>query len=110
MSVFLKIKDTFNKALKKGVECDSVFLTDEDYIEFCSDFKMENISEITINGIKLSISKLKDKENSFLTITQIISSLPQKEEKNKSQKPKTSDKKKVAKNKKVDDKFYLKTK
>ena len=67
MSVFLKIKDTFNKALKKGVECDSVYLTDEDYVEFCSDFNKENISEITINTIKLSISKVKDKENSFLT-------------------------------------------
>ena len=110
MSVFLKIKDTFNKALKKGVECDSVFLTDEDYVEFCSDFKMENISEITINGIKLSISKVKDKENSFLTNSQIVLPAPQKEEKKKIIKPKTSDKKQAVKKKKIEDKFYLKTK
>jgi len=110
MSVFLKIKDTFNKALKKGIECDSVFLTDQDYIEFCSDFKMENISEITINGIKISISKIKDKENSFLTISQEIPIVTQKEEKNKSSSKKVSDEDKNVKKKKIEDKFYLKTK
>jgi hypothetical protein len=105
MSVFLKIKDTFNKALKKGVECDSVYLTDEDYVEFCSDFNKENISEITINNIKLSISKVKDKDNSFLTSSQIAL-----EQKETAQKKKRAAKKSVVKIKKVEDKFYLKTK
>ena len=105
MSVFLKIKDTFNKALKKGVECDSVYLTDEDYVEFCSDFNKENISEITINNIKLSISKVKDKDNSFLTSSQIAL-----EQAEATQKKKKEAKKSVVKIKKVEDKFYLKTK
>ena len=107
MSVFLKIKDTFNKALKKGIECDSIYLTDEDYIEFCSDFKMENISEITINNIKLSISKIKDSENSFLTSSNVQEQIEAKIVKNKS---KTKVKKAVEKKKKLEDKFYLKTK
>lgn len=107
MSVFLKIKDTFNKALKKGIECDSIYLTDEDYIEFCSDFKMENISEITINNIKLSISKIKDSENSFLTSSNVQEQIEAKIVKNKS---KTKVKKEVEKKKKLEDKFYLKTK
>lgn len=107
MSVFLKIKDTFNKALKKGIECDSIYLTDEDYIEFCSDFKMENISEIIINNIKLSISKIKDSENSFLTSSNVQEQIEAKIVKNKS---KTKVKKAVEKKKKLEDKFYLKTK
>jgi hypothetical protein len=105
MSVFLKIKDTFNKALKKGVECDSVYLTDEDYVEFCSDFNKENISEITINNIKLSISKVKDKDNSFLTSRHI-----ELEKIEVSKKNKNTAKKSVIKSKKLEDKFYLKTK
>ena len=107
MSVFLKIKDTFNKALKKGIECDSIYLTDEDYIEFCSDFKMENISEIIINNIKLSISKIKDSESSFLTSSNVQEQIEAKIVKNKS---KTKVKKAVEKKKKLEDKFYLKTK
>ena len=105
MSVFLKIKDTFNKALKKGVECDSVYLTYEDYVEFCSDFNKENISEITINNIKLSISKVKDKDNSFLTSRHI-----ELEKIEVSKKNKNTAKKSVIKSKKLEDKFYLKTK
>lgn len=105
MSVFLKIKDTFSKALKRGVECDSIYLTDEDYIEFCSDFNKENISEITINNIKLSISKVSDKDTSFLTISQ--AALEQVEFLQKKEK---DDIKIVQKKKKIDDKFYLKTK
>jgi hypothetical protein len=97
MSVFLKIKDTFNKALKKGVECDSVHLTDEDYLDFCSDFKMENISEITINNIKLTITKIKDRESSFLSTAQ-----PRKIKKNT--------KSKKEKEKSEENKFYIKTK
>jgi hypothetical protein len=105
MSVFLKIKDTFNKALKKGVECDSVYLTDEDYVEFCLDFNKENISEITINNIKLSIRKVKDKDNSFLTSRQI-----ELEKTEVSKKNKNTAKKSVIKSKKIEDKFYLKIK
>jgi len=106
MSVFLKIKDTFNKALKKGVECDSIYLTDEDYVDFCSDFNKENISEITINNIKLSISKVKDKDNSFLTSSQAdIKKIDTVEKKKKS-----TNKKNFLNNKKIDDKFYLKIK
>lgn len=105
MSVFLKIKDTFSKALKRGVECDSIYLTDEDYVEFCSDFNKENISEITINNIKLSISKVNDKNASFLTNSQIAL-----EQVESLQKNKKDDVKIVPKNKKIEEKFYLKTK
>lgn len=94
MSVFLKIKDAFNKASKRGVECDSVYLTDEDYIDFCLDFKKENISEITINNINLSIRKIENSDNSFLTNNQ---SALKKEES-------------VEKKNKAVDRFYLKIK
>lgn len=69
-SIVLKVKDSFAKATKKGIECDAAYLTKQDYSDFCSDLKMEAISEIDINGIKLSIVKISDgnTDKSYLNI------------------------------------------
>jgi hypothetical protein len=67
-SIVLKVKDSFNKATKKGIECDIAYLSNKDYDEFCSDLKMEGISEIDINGLKLSIVRVDGKEKSYLNI------------------------------------------
>ena len=70
-SIVLKVKDTFSKASKKGIECDMIYLTNHDYEEFCSDLKMDGVSEIDINGIRLSIVKIEGKEKSYLNIKSI---------------------------------------
>lgn len=67
-SIFLKVKDTFTKASKKGIECDMVYLTTQDYKDFCSEFKMDGVSDIDINGIKLSIIKIEGRDKSYLNI------------------------------------------
>ena len=72
-SIVLKVKDTYTKASKKGIECDMIYLTTQDYKDLCSEFKMDGILEININGIKLSIVKIEDKEKekSYLNIKSI---------------------------------------
>ena len=67
-SIVLKVKNSFTKASKKGIECDMIYLTNQDYSDFCSDLKMEGVSEIDINGIKLSIVKIEGKDKSYLNI------------------------------------------
>jgi len=67
-SVVLKIKDSFNKALNKGLKCDVLYLNKQDYADFCSDLQMESASEIDISGIKLSIVKTEGKDKSYLHI------------------------------------------
>lgn len=83
-SIVLKVKDSFSKASKKGIECDVIYLTNQDYQEFCSDLKMEGVSEIDINGIKLSIFKIDGKEKSYLN----IKSIRKKKKKNEEQETK----------------------
>ena len=79
-SIVLKVKDTFAKATKKGIECDTIYLTNQDYQDFCSDLKMEGVSEIDINGIKLSIIKIEGKEKSYLNIKSVKNKKKKKDE------------------------------
>ena len=67
-SIVLKVKNSFSKATKNGIECDMIYLTNQDYTDFCSDLKMDGVSEIDINGIKLSITKIDGKDKSYLNI------------------------------------------
>jgi hypothetical protein len=78
-SVVLKVKDSFTKATNKGLKCDIIYLSKQDYNDFCSDLKMEGISEIDINGIKLTIVKIDGKDKSHLHVNNAV---PKKTKKN----------------------------
>lgn len=67
MSVFLKIKDVFNKKNHKSNQMNFVHLNDNDYEEICSDFNKEQISEININGVSLKVVRYNDRKGSFIS-------------------------------------------
>lgn len=67
MSVFLKIKDVFNKKNSKSNQMNFVHLNDDDYEEMCSDFNKDRISEININGVSLKVVKYNDRKGSFIS-------------------------------------------